>query len=87
MVVWRLPAKKGDHTYIWDHNGGILIFKQVGGRVLDLQGRKMDMSGGRNLDRNIGTIAVREGIRERVVKAVRSVARQHDEYAFLAEGP
>ncbi|EON96364.1 putative myo-inositol-1(or 4)-monophosphatase protein [Phaeoacremonium minimum UCRPA7] len=81
--MWRLPADKNDHTYIWDHNGGILIFKQVGGRVLDLQGRKMDLSAGRRLDKNICTIAMREGIRERVVKAVRVVARQHEQYAFL----
>lgn len=56
-VLLRAPTRPGVHEAIWDHAAGCLIVEEAGGKVTDLQGRRLDFSAGRSLTRNEGLLA------------------------------
>lgn len=53
----RLPVKKGYREKIWDHAAGLAVIEAAGGRVTDLNGKKLDFSQGETLKNNRGVIA------------------------------
>lgn len=53
----RLPVKKGYREKIWDHAAGLAVIEAAGGRVTDLNGKKLDFSQGETLALNRGVIA------------------------------
>ncbi|RDW80671.1 3',5'-bisphosphate nucleotidase-3 [Coleophoma crateriformis] len=61
-VQLRIPVKKDKASYVWDHAGAQLIFKEVGGKITDLNGDEIDFGAGRELSNNWGMIVVREGL-------------------------
>ncbi|KAF7544441.1 hypothetical protein G7046_g9785 [Stylonectria norvegica] len=69
----RIPVATGTRMCIWDHAGAQLIFTEVGGRVTDLDGKDIDFGAGRDLHRNRGLVAVREGIHGTVLKALAEI--------------
>ena len=53
----RVPARRGYIERIWDHAAGSLVAAEAGCLVTDLEGRLLDFSTGRGLDRNRGIVA------------------------------
>jgi len=53
----RLPVKKGYREKIWDHAAGLAVIEAAGGRVTDLNGKKLDFGQGETLKNNRGVIA------------------------------
>ncbi|KAH7170683.1 hypothetical protein EDB81DRAFT_175786 [Dactylonectria macrodidyma] len=69
----RIPAKLDTKTYVWDHAGAQLIFTEAGGQVTDLDGRQIDFGAGRDLSRNRGLVAAREGVHEVVIEELAGI--------------
>jgi 3'(2'), 5'-bisphosphate nucleotidase len=70
-VLLRAPVRPGAHEAIWDHAAGCLVVEEAGGRVTDLQGRRLDFSTGRTLSRNEGLLASNGGLHEAFLEALR----------------
>ncbi|KAG5658801.1 hypothetical protein KAF25_007354 [Fusarium avenaceum] len=58
----RVPSSSDVHMWIWDHAGAQLTVTEAGGKVTDLDGKEMDFGVGRDLNRNNGLLAARQGI-------------------------
>lgn len=58
-LIYRLlsPDRPEYREYIWDQAAGSLLVQEAGGRVTDLEGRQLDFSAGRRLERNRGVLA------------------------------
>ncbi|KAJ2975209.1 hypothetical protein NQ176_g5644 [Zarea fungicola] len=67
-----LPSK----MYIWDHAGTQLIFTELGGRVTDLKGCRVDFGAGRDLRRNDGLIVAKGDIHTKVLAAMTDILGQ-----------
>lgn len=74
-VYWRF-ARKDYREKIWDHAAGALVCTEAGGRVTDLEGKSLDFSCGRLLERNRGLIVSNGALHERVLNAVRAADRE-----------
>lgn len=74
----RIPT--GDsRMYLWDHAGAQLIFREVGGKVTDLDGREMDFGAGRDLrERNRGLVAVRGDVHAVVLEALTRIMEEDE---------
>ncbi|CAI6338625.1 unnamed protein product [Periconia digitata] len=74
-VMLRLPKNKERFTCVWDHAGGNLLFREVGGIIKDIDGDDIDFGQGRLLtgERNFGMIAALSGIWDPVNRAVKDV--------------
>jgi len=55
---------------IWDHAAGSLIVTEAGGKVSDIQGRPLDFSAGKTLQRNRGILATTDKMHALVVAAI-----------------
>ncbi|KAL6924681.1 hypothetical protein ACHAPO_005543 [Fusarium lateritium] len=66
----RVPSSGSVRMYIWDHAGAQLILTEAGGKVTDLDGKKMDFGAGRDLNQNNGLLAAREGIHSAVLEGM-----------------
>lgn len=56
-VYLRMPTKKGYVELIWDHAAGSLIAAEGGCAATDIDGRGLDFSCGRRLEKNRGIVA------------------------------
>jgi len=70
-IYLRLPTRADYREKIWDHAAGMVIVESAGGRVTDMDGRRLDFRHGRTLDANSGVIATCGTIHDEVVAAVR----------------
>jgi 3'(2'), 5'-bisphosphate nucleotidase len=77
-VLLRIPSKKSDRPYVWDHAGGHLIFSEVGGKITDLNGKAIDFGAGRALYQNWGLIAANEGIHCRILEVVAEIMEDQE---------
>jgi 3'(2'), 5'-bisphosphate nucleotidase len=59
--------------HIWDHAGAQLILTEAGGKVTDLDGKDMDFGAGRDLSRNNGLLAARQGIHAAVLESMKKI--------------
>lgn len=75
----RIPLKKNVTTSVWDHAGSQLIFTEVGGKITDLDGKKIDFGAGRKLGNNWGIIAAREGIHSIILKVANETIKEDQE--------
>ncbi len=71
-IYLRLPTRKDYREKIWDHAAGKAVVEAAGGRVTDVDGRDLDFTHGRTLDRNRGIIATSGAIHDQVLDAVRA---------------
>ena len=55
---------------IWDHAAGSLIVTEAGGRVTDIEGRELDFSKGKTLNRNRGILAATPQVHSRVIRTI-----------------
>jgi HAL2 family 3'(2'),5'-bisphosphate nucleotidase len=72
-IYLRLPTRKDYREKIWDHAAGMLIVQEAGGTVTDVDGKPLDFTAGRTLERNRGVIATGGKIHRAVVEAVGGV--------------
>lgn len=56
-IYLRMPTRKGYVELIWDHAAGSLIAAEGGCSVTDIEGRDLDFSCGKRLEKNRGIVA------------------------------
>lgn len=66
----RLPTKKGYVELIWDHAAGALIAHEAGCAITDIDGRALDFSRGRRLEKNRGIVAAPPALHGRLLSAI-----------------
>lgn len=69
-VYLRLPTRKDYVERIWDHAGGVLVVQEAGGMVTDIDGRPLDFTHGRGLDRNRGVVVSNSHLHAAVLSAI-----------------
>lgn len=67
----RIPSGRETWSCIWDHAGAQLIYREVGGKITDLDGKEVDFSRGRYMSGNRGLVLAREGIHDEILRVVR----------------
>lgn len=72
-AVIRIPKKDWHRTCVWDHAGGHLIYEEAGGKVTDMNGKKIDFGAGRRCYNNIGNVLAPLSVHEDILKVVREV--------------
>ncbi|KAM0347086.1 hypothetical protein ACHAPU_005025 [Fusarium lateritium] len=66
----RVPSSSNVRMWIWDHAGAQLLLTEAGGKVTDLDGKEMDFGVGRDLNKNNGLLAARQGIHGAVLEGM-----------------
>ena len=69
-IYLRLPTRADYREKIWDHAAGKLLVESAGGVVTDVDGRPLDFTRGRTLERNRGVVATGGTIHAEVLAAV-----------------
>jgi 3'(2'), 5'-bisphosphate nucleotidase len=72
-VYLRLPTRADYEEKIWDHAAGAIVVTEAGGRVTDVNGKDLDFSLGRTLEKNKGVIVTNGRLHDRVIAAVKVV--------------
>ena len=74
LLLRLLTQKQPDYRErIWDQAAGALITEEAGGRITDLDGKKLDFSAGRTLANNRGVCASNGHVHEVVLETLREV--------------
>jgi 3'(2'), 5'-bisphosphate nucleotidase len=74
LLVRLLSQRHPDYREkIWDQAAGVLIVEEAGGRVTDLDGKGLDFTAGRQLERNRGVLATNRQIHERILEGLRDL--------------
>jgi HAL2 family 3'(2'),5'-bisphosphate nucleotidase len=68
------PATPDYREKIWDHAAGSLIVEEAGGRVSDIEGKKLDFSRGKTLQDNRGILATNGSVHGRVLEIIAEMA-------------
>lgn len=68
------PATPDYREKIWDHAAGSLIVEEAGGRVSDIEGKKLDFSAGKTLHHNRGILATNGAVHARVLAIIAEIA-------------
>jgi 3'(2'), 5'-bisphosphate nucleotidase len=73
-LLFRLISSgaSGYREKIWDQAAGSLVVEEAGGRITDLDGRRLDFSTGRILEKNRGILASNGSLHEMALAAVRA---------------
>ena len=66
----RLPTKKGYVERIWDHAAGAMIAAEAGAAVTDIEGRDLDFTRGRGLERNRGVVCAPPRVHGLLLRAI-----------------
>lgn len=77
-LLLRLLSRPDYREHIWDQAAGSLIVEEAGGRVTDVDGKKLDFSTGRKLTRNRGVVASNGHLHQQALQAVRQAASDTD---------
>jgi 3'(2'), 5'-bisphosphate nucleotidase len=72
-IYLRMPTRADYREKIWDHAAGMIVVERAGGRVTDIDGRKLDFNHGHTLDKNRGIIATCGSLHDAVLDAVAAV--------------
>jgi 3'(2'), 5'-bisphosphate nucleotidase len=68
----RLPTRKDYVERIWDHAAGLVVAREAGAQVTDVDGRELEFGLGRGLEKNRGVIVAHPAVHARFVTAVKS---------------
>lgn len=60
----RVGARDTSVFWVWDNAGAQLLFTERGGRITDVDGRRIDFGAGRRLDANRGMVAARADVHD-----------------------
>ena len=73
-LLFRLlsPAYSDYREKIWDQAAGSLVIEEAGGRITDLDGKRLDFSVGPTLTQNRGVVASNGHLHEAALKALRA---------------
>jgi len=74
LLVRLLSSKEPDYREkVWDVAPGSIVVEEAGGRVTDLDGKSLDFSTGRRLERNRGILASNGALHDVALKALAHV--------------
>ncbi|KAK4670776.1 hypothetical protein QC764_611750 [Podospora pseudoanserina] len=76
-TIW-VYKKRERKAKIWDHAGAMLLFKEVGGKITDVDGKDIDLTQGRLLGQNFGFLAAPQRVHELVLEAVKEAMRERE---------
>jgi 3'(2'), 5'-bisphosphate nucleotidase len=65
-----LAGRMNQELYPWDHAAGSLLVEEAGGRVTDLDGKPLDFTAGRVLNRNRGLVASNGVVHDEALAAI-----------------
>lgn len=66
----RMPTRSDYVERIWDHAAGALIASEAGAAVTDINGRQLDFSHGRGLEKNRGIVCAPPAVHGRLIGAI-----------------
>lgn len=69
------PDKPDYRERIWDHAAGSIIVEEAGGRVTDLDGRPLDFTTGRTLERNRGLVVSNGHLHDMALEVLARITR------------
>ncbi len=71
-IYLRIPNPKSPDykEKIWDHAAGSIIVEEAGGRVTDINGKKLDFGQGKSLESNSGIVATTTFIEDNLKKSI-----------------
>ncbi|MBL4590477.1 MAG: 3'(2'),5'-bisphosphate nucleotidase [Phycisphaerales bacterium] len=69
----RLPTRSGYIERIWDHAAGACIASESGAFVTDINGRNLDFSHGRGLEKNKGIVCAPPRVHGLMLKAIEAL--------------
>jgi len=72
-IYFRMLPGKNSYEKIWDHAAGTLIVKEAGGIVTDFNGKPIDFSQGKYLNKNCGILATNGFIHEEILKITKKI--------------
>lgn len=74
-VLLRLISPKAPNykEKIWDQAAGSLVITEAGGRITDLDGKSLDFSHGRQLEKNRGILATNGPLHEPLLAGLRAI--------------
>jgi 3'(2'), 5'-bisphosphate nucleotidase len=75
-VMLRIPVKKYARSYVWDHAGGHLIFREVGGKITALDGKEIDFGAGRKIEENWGMVAANQSVHARILQTTEELLKE-----------
>jgi 3'(2'), 5'-bisphosphate nucleotidase len=74
LLIRLVPSLKPDYKEkLWDVAAGVLVIEEAGGRVTDLRGEPLDLTAGRELTRNHGSVISNGHLHEAALSAVAAV--------------
>jgi 3'(2'), 5'-bisphosphate nucleotidase len=75
-VLLRLisPSRPDYREKIWDQAAGSIIIEEAGGRITDLDGRRLDFSHGRTLAKNRGILATNGRLHDQLLDGLRAIS-------------
>ncbi|KAI0460638.1 carbohydrate phosphatase [Xylaria acuta] len=83
ITVWIYKNRERTGK-IWDHAGAMLLFEEIGGKVTDIDGKKIDLTVGRKLTGNHGFVAAPKSVHDRVLQVVHDVLHEQGKANLLA---
>jgi 3'(2'), 5'-bisphosphate nucleotidase len=73
LLIRLLPQRQPSYKEkVWDVAAGMLVVEEAGGRVTDLDGRPQDLTAGRELTRNRGSLISNGWLHEPVLAAIQA---------------
>ena len=72
-IYMRLPTRADYVEKIWDHAAGMLVVEEAGGRVTDIEGKRLDFGHGGRLEANKGVVATNGQVHDAVMDALKRV--------------
>lgn len=72
-IYLRIPTNHAPPEKIWDHAAGMIVVEEAGGKVSDMNGKKLDFSLGTSLSNNVGIVATNGALHERVIQAIKTL--------------
>ena len=75
-VMLRLisPSRPDYREKIWDQAAGSIVIEEAGGRITDLDGKPLDFSHGRTLEKNRGILATNGHLHDVVLATLRHLS-------------
>jgi 3'(2'), 5'-bisphosphate nucleotidase len=74
LLIRLLPSAKPDYKEkLWDVAAGALVVEEAGGRVTDLRGEPLDLTTGRELTRNHGSLVSNGHLHDAILSTVSAV--------------